>query len=116
MSIAWKISLLTLLAGSPAVAQQGATPNPAAGEALFRHWCTACHGIGPGHPGTQSLAKAHEGTNIPDALERRTDLDPDMINYFIRHGSTVMPFFRKTELSDAEVADIAAWLTRNNPK
>ena len=33
----------------------------------------------------------------------------------LRQGATVMPFFRKTEISDAELADLGAWLSRNNP-
>jgi len=33
---------------------------------------------------------------------------------YVRNGITVMPTFRKTEISDAELDAIAAYLTRNN--
>jgi hypothetical protein len=43
-------------------------------------------------------------------LEQRTDLTPEMVAYYVRHGIAMMPSFRKTELSDAQVAAIAAYL------
>jgi mono/diheme cytochrome c family protein len=49
---------------------------------------------------------------LPAALEQRTDLTPQIVIYYVRHGIAMMPSFRKTELSDAQVAAIAAYLTR----
>jgi hypothetical protein len=37
-----------------------------------------------------------------------------MIKQFVRHGVLFMPMFRKTEISDAELDAICAYLTRNN--
>jgi hypothetical protein len=31
----------------------------------------------------------------------------------VRHGVSVMPFLRKTEISDADLDALAAYLTRN---
>ena len=115
MKITMKLALQLLLGATPALAQNAAHPGPGNGERLYRYWCATCHGVGPGHPGTQALAKLYAG-DIPDALELRTDLDPDAIRYFVRNGSSIMPFFRKTELTDAEITAITGWLTRNNPK
>ncbi len=47
-------------------------------------------------------------------LEQRTDLTPEVIKYFVRNGVTVMTRFRKTELDDADLDAVAAYLTRNN--
>jgi len=47
-------------------------------------------------------------------LEERTDLTAPVIKTFVRHGVLFMPTFRKTEISDADLDAIAAYLTRNN--
>jgi mono/diheme cytochrome c family protein len=51
---------------------------------------------------------------VPALLEKRTDLTAALVKTYVRNGITVMPFFRKTEISDAELDAIAAYLTRNN--
>ncbi|MNR57119.1 hypothetical protein D3C85_1778320 [compost metagenome] len=53
---------------------------------------------------------------LPDALEQRTDLNPEMVKYFVRNGVTIMPFFRKTEISDAELNAVADFLTKQPTK
>ena len=50
----------------------------------------------------------------PAVLEERTDLTVPAIKTFVRHGVLFMPMFRKTEVSDADLDAIAAYLTRNN--
>ncbi|CAI06276.1 probable p-cresol methylhydroxylase subunit [Aromatoleum aromaticum EbN1] len=85
------------------------------GLAVFQEWCVSCHGIGPGHPGTQALDHRYQGV-LPGALEQRTDLSPEIVKSFVRNGISVMPFFRKTEISDAELDTLGAYLSRNNPR
>lgn len=89
------------------------------GRLQFNRWCVACHaaGLWEGNlePGTMSLQLKYKG-NPPAALEDRTDLTPAVVAYFIRRGIGGMPFFRKTEISDAEMAYIGAYLARNTPK
>lgn len=94
----------------PALAK---TPKPAApdGPRLFAYHCQSCHGIGPGHPGTAALALRDQGTS-PAGLADRRDLTADFVTYVVRHGSNAMPFFRKTEISDADLAATAAYLSR----
>jgi mono/diheme cytochrome c family protein len=82
-----------------------------AGNAVFLKWCAACHASGPGHPGTTALQALYKGAK-PAALEERTDLTPEFIKNFVRHGVSVMAPFRKTEVSDAELAALSAYLTR----
>ena len=64
-------------------------------------------------PGTDALAAKYKGAK-PARLEERTDLTPEFIKTFVRNGVSVMPFFRKTELSDADLEALSAYLTRNN--
>ena len=45
-------------------------------------------------------------------LEKRMDLPESLIRGVVRNGISVMPIFRKTEISDADLADIAAYLSR----
>lgn len=85
------------------------------GQAVFQEWCVSCHGIGPGHPGTQALDLRYQGA-LPGALEQRTDLSPEIVRAFVRNGISVMPFFRKTEISDAELDALGAYLSRNDPR
>ncbi len=83
------------------------------GHKVYDKWCFPCHGTGSGKPGTDSL-KAR-GQN-PAVLEERTDLSASAIKTYVRHGVLFMPTFRKTEISDAELDAVAAYLTRNNKK
>jgi (+)-pinoresinol hydroxylase len=79
------------------------------GKAVFEKWCAPCHGDGPGRPGTTALQALYKGVK-PALLEERTDLVPDLTRNFVRNGVSVMPFFRKTEISDAELDALAAYL------
>jgi mono/diheme cytochrome c family protein len=88
---------------------------PAAGEAVFQHWCAPCHAAGPGHPGTESLQRKYEG-KLPATLLDRTDLAPETVATFVRQGVLMMAPFRKTEITDAELAALAAFVARNQKK
>ena len=81
------------------------------GKAAFQRACSICHGEGPDRPGTSSLQIKYEG-KLPALLEQRTDLTADVVRYYVRNGVAMMPRFRKTELSDAEVDAIARYLSR----
>jgi mono/diheme cytochrome c family protein len=87
------------------------------GQNLYTYWCATCHGAGAGAegrtqlPGTAALDVKYKG-NPPALLEERTDLTPEIITMFVRNGISVMPFFRKTEISDEDLQEISAYLTR----
>jgi len=99
---------LTLAAPSFAAPDQDQIDR---GHKVYDKWCFPCHGTGVGKPGTDSL-RAH-GRN-PAVLEERTDLTAASVRTFVRNGVLFMPWFRKTEISDADLDVIAAYLTRNN--
>jgi (+)-pinoresinol hydroxylase len=86
-------------------------PGQPRGYVQFQMSCAVCHGSGPGRPGTRSLAAKYKGA-VPALLEERTDLQATYIKQVVRQGLYVMPFFRKTELSDADLEAIAGYLTR----
>ena len=89
------------------------------GNRAFQYSCAPCHGKGKGMgtrpflPGTDALNVKYKGTQ-PPLLEDRTNLTPEVVRYFVRNGIESMPSFRKTELSDADLDAIAAYLTRNS--
>jgi mono/diheme cytochrome c family protein len=91
------------------------------GKLVYEYWCATCHGTGlglPGFdalPGTQQLGLKYRGTNISPLLEERTDLVPEFVKVIVRQGVSFMPHFRKTEISDADLDALTAYLTRNNP-
>ena len=97
-------------------------PSETNGKALYDKWCTPCHGAvaptempfgGDGLPGTSALRIKYRG-ELPAVLEERTDLVPVYITTVVRGGLFGMPMTRKTEISDGELEDIIAYLTRNN--
>jgi mono/diheme cytochrome c family protein len=104
---------LALAAVSAAHAQEqpaaAAQTQLARGQQVFSYWCATCHSAGPGMPGTQALQAKYHG-NPPALLLQRTDLTPQLIAYFVRNGVSVMPLFRKTEISAADLDALAAYI------
>jgi mono/diheme cytochrome c family protein len=110
------------LCASAASSQQAeGDAQHAQGKQVYDHWCLPCHGPGlglPGFnelPGTQQLRIKYRDTQLSPLLTERTDLVPDFVKVIVRQGVSFMPHFRKTEISDAELDALAAYLARNNP-
>jgi (+)-pinoresinol hydroxylase len=89
-----------------------AAESPANGQAVYEHWCAPCHAPGQGHPGTQSLQLKYKG-QLPAVLLDRTDLMPQTVSTFVRQGVLLMAPFRKTEITDAELSALSAYVARN---
>ena len=113
--------LLVAGLGKEALAQ---APSETNGKEVFEKWCAPCHGaaapknvmFGSGAlAGTSALAVKYQG-KLPAVLEQRTDLTPALIKTVVRHGLYGMPITRKTEVSDVELEDVVAYLTRNRKK
>jgi mono/diheme cytochrome c family protein len=82
------------------------------GAAVFNNWCSACHSRGPQNaPGTSSLQFKYQGS-LPAALEDRKDLTAEQVKFYVRNGVAMMAPFRKTEVGDADLEALVAYLTR----
>lgn len=109
--------LLLVTAGSATCASGADQAARGLGKQVFDRWCRYCHApesrdaSGPRFPGTASLA-ARYGGQVPAALEERTELTPEVVRYFVRFGVLTMPAFRKTEITDVELAALGAYLSR----
>lgn len=89
-------------ASPPIPAAGTAAPDPARGAAAFATHCAACHGDGG------------EGGVGPTLAGRTPDLAT--LRAQVRAGAPPMPAFLATDLPDAAVADVHAWLaTRAAP-
>ena len=109
--IAGVLALLAMSASS-AFAQNDAVVKR--GNDAYQYWCVTCHGRGPGNPGTTALSAKYKKA-LPGVLEDRSDLTAQAIRFNVRRGTSIMPFFRKTEVSDADLEAIALYLTRRPP-
>jgi len=96
-----------------ALPAMGAEP-PAEGRAVYVKWCAPCHDPGLTHPGTNALTVKYKGVKSGVLLEW-TDLTAPAVKVLVRHGISVMPHFRKTEISDAELDALSRYLSRNSP-
>lgn len=101
------VGLALLLAAGAVQAADKATIER--GQSVYRQWCISCHGPGQHTPGTMALFFKYEG-KVPPMLEHRADLTAEVLRVFVRQGVSVMPSFRKTEISDADVDAIGAYL------
>jgi mono/diheme cytochrome c family protein len=106
---------LAILVAATAHAQDSAAADR--GNAKYQSTCAPCHGSGAGDdgrkmlPGTDALRIKYKG-KVPALLEERNDLTAKVLRVFVRRGSWSMPPFRPTELTDAEIEDIAVYLAK----
>jgi (+)-pinoresinol hydroxylase len=109
-------SLLLLGGSSVVMGADALAPRYVPGRAVYERWCAACHDPGIIHPGTHALMTKYPGGRRASGLITDwTDLPAAYVTFMVRHGMSVMPQFRKTEISDAELAALAAYLSRNTP-
>jgi mono/diheme cytochrome c family protein len=102
------ILTLALAAGLVNADDAALTPQQEQGRRAYNHICVYCHS--PGVWGTNRLAKRMDKDHA--VLENRTDLSAEVIQTVVRTGIGSMPPLRKSELSDADLAAVAAYLTR----
>lgn len=103
------ILVLALAAAIASADEATLTPQQQQGKRVYNHICVYCHS--PGVWGTNRLSKRMDKEHA--VLENRTDLSPTVIQTAVRTGIGSMPPLRKTEVSDADLAAVAAYLTRN---
>ena len=99
-----------LTAGLIALALPAAA-RPVGGPALYQARCALCHvGYAPGVVMLEKrLGKAKS------LLAERSDLQPAYVKGVVRRGLRSMPAITRTEITDAELDQVAAYLTRNTP-
>jgi mono/diheme cytochrome c family protein len=111
------VLLWSVIAFSTSALAQAA-PSQENGKAVFNKWCLTCHGAKEGAmplAGTGALMVKYKG-QMPAVLEERNNLAPEFIRVVVRGGLFGMPITRKTEVSDAQLEDIIAYLTRNQKR
>ena len=86
--------------------------DPPGGERLFYGRCGYCHVEG----GTGTLMLARRLGADRSLLARRTDLQAAYVKGVVRGGLNSMPKLTRVEVTDGELDQIAAYLTRNAPK
>jgi mono/diheme cytochrome c family protein len=106
--------LLTVLALAVLAGSAVAADAPS-GEKVYQRWCVHCHAAGRGNPGTQSLQTKYKNA-LPAVLLERTDLQPAFVALSVRTGVMSMPPFRKTEITDAELAALSKWIASGGGK
>jgi mono/diheme cytochrome c family protein len=109
MNLRKPIVAILLLAATATNAAELSTPQ-VQGRTLFAKHCAACHG-------ERGFATAQIEKRLGKdqaMLERRTDLNDALIKHVVRHGIKSMPWFTRVELSDADAAAIADYLTRTS--
>jgi len=132
-----KIIIGFVLILSVAMASNAYAADAQNGKRVFDVYCKGCHRPLPkgehvtyGRHGTDveppngtfTLQQRYKG-RVPAALEDREGMTPEFIKHSVRHGVNTpkapgsvgihMPPIRKTEVSDEELDDIVAYLTKS---
>ena len=107
LAVLGSLACAGLIGTQQSAAQQ--QPVVETGRAVYEYWCATCHAAGPGMPGTQALEVKYNG-NLPAVLTQRQDLTAEFVAVIVRTGISVMPPFRKTEITDAELAALGEYI------
>jgi mono/diheme cytochrome c family protein len=107
------LGVLALGAGAAFATDPAPAGAPAAGAGrdLFAEKCGMCHrssGMGTG-----LLARRYPKGQ--EQLETRRNLSAALVTTVVRHGLNNMPALSRAEVSDAQLATVASYLSRGNP-
>lgn len=104
--------LLAALALAAPLQALAAAPTPPAGKVLYEQRCGMCHQtIGM----AVSILSRRAGDTSKGLLEERSDLSAAFVQAAVRSGIGNMPRVARGEVSDPELAVIAAYLSRGKP-
>ncbi|MDE1917008.1 MAG: cytochrome c [Sphingomonadales bacterium] len=106
------LTCVTLSGAGAGVAQTNRSAPQAhlTGDLVFHTRCAICHDARG--MGTVMLSK-RLGRDKGE-LAKRTDLEAGYVTAVVRNGLMSMPAFTRVDLSDAELAQVNDYLTRNN--
>ena len=105
LATGWATALSLVIAGFTVDAAAAGVPTER-GAALFTEKCAMCHRVMG--MGTVLLSRRRDPATAP--LEKRTDLTVEFVTAAARAGLGNMPRISRGEVSDADLATIAAWL------
>jgi (+)-pinoresinol hydroxylase len=108
-------ALLAAVAVCAGMSGRAIAADAPSGEKVYQRWCVHCHAEGRGNPGTQSLQTKYKGS-LPAVLLQRTDLTAEFVALSVRTGVMSMPPFRKTEITEAELAALSKWIASGGGK
>jgi len=78
------------------------------GQEVFNRQCAQCHAPGIEHPGTRQLTLTRgEDKGV---LTERDDLVEEYVRYVVRNGMQAMPGFYPSDLTEAQLDALAAFL------
>jgi mono/diheme cytochrome c family protein len=105
-----RVMLVCVLAGVAVhVSAAELSADQQQGKALYEATCNYCHSA-------RGFATERLRTRLPEdrsILVDRTDLDPSYIRTIVRNGLASMPAYTPTDLNEAQIKAIAAYLTRS---
>lgn len=81
------------------------------GKVLFELHCAGCHDPGNAHAATKQLALVRSKDLA--VIMQRTDLVPAYIKFIVRDGLLEMPPFRPTDINDAELDNLTAYIVES---
>ena len=103
------LSLVALLSAYHAAAQDELVER---GRSVYDNWCSICHA--PGEGATRILEERYQGA-LPAVVDERTNLTAELITARVRTWvAPQMPPFRQSEVSDADLEAVIAYLKRND--
>lgn len=108
--------LAALSCGALPAQERRAAAEAERGADVYAAWCAHCHDRLPEGsaidmlPGVASLSLKYGGALSPYIKERPDLADFDVLETFLRNGAGSMPPFRRTEITDRDIAALAAYL------
>lgn len=116
--VTWPFVLLTMCLAAFVQSVSWAQPDGVTAEhgaAVYEAWCVACHAPVPEdsalapRAGVQQLQLKYDGSLSPYITQRPDLANADVLRTFLRNGSGSMPPFRRTEITDEDIAALAAY-------
>jgi cytochrome c5 len=104
-----RIILISFSVAALAILAMPAAGAEMTGREVFDHYCTYCHGSSDG-PGTIQLGRTRGKDQA--LLTQRTNLSADYIEYVVRHGLRSMPPFVPSDLTQAKLKALVAFLVK----
>lgn len=82
------------------------------GEIVYEDWCEICHALEANMPGTDRIREVfgEERVNLRDS----PFVSEETLRAIVRSGRGMMPPFRRTEISNAQLDELVDYLVAEN--